>query len=148
MDFMITAKTPTRWAHRVLPIATATLVLCAAAASVAAAQWNPAGFAKESTVELLTNCPGEGDHWFPVWLVVLDNQVYVRLGSRATGRVQCNKTAPFLGVKIAGQQFDHVHGVPAPEYAERVSNAMADKYWTDLFVRYMNHPLTLRLMPE
>ena len=113
-----------------------------------AAEWNPTAFAKESTLKLRTNCPSEGTHWSTVWLVVIDGQVYVRLGKRATGRVACNTTAPFLGVEIAGQRFDHLRGVPAPEYAERVAAAMAGKYTTDIVARHFTHPLTLRLMPE
>ena len=31
--------------------------------------------------------------------------------------------------------------------AERVAAAMADKYWSDIFVRFFAHPLTLRLKP-
>jgi hypothetical protein len=110
--------------------------------------WDPATFAKEDTLKLRTSCPDEGEYWFPVWLVVIDGQVYVRLGGRAAGRVGCNATAPFLGVEVAGQRFDHVRGVPAPDYAERVGKAMADKYTTDIFVRFFSHPLTLRLVPE
>ncbi|HXQ23430.1 MAG TPA: hypothetical protein VN812_17265, partial [Candidatus Acidoferrales bacterium] len=67
--------------------------------SAAAAEWNPAAFAKEDTLKLRTNCPGEGEYWFPVWLVVIDGQVYVRLGGRATQRIGCNTTAPFVGVE-------------------------------------------------
>lgn len=122
--------------------------VAAAGARVEAAEWRPAAFANESTLQLRTNVPGEGEHWFPVWLVVIDDQVYVRLGSRAAWRVQRNSTAPFLGVKVAGQQFDRVHGVPAPELAGRVAEAMAKKYTSDIFVRWFSHPLTLRLVPE
>ena len=124
------------------------LVLVLAAPRAFAGIWEPAAFAKQDTLKLRTNCPKEGEYWFPVWLVVIDGQVYVRLGSRAAGRVQCNSTAPFLGVEVAGQRFDHVHGVAAPDYAERVNKAMADKYSTDIFVRFFAHPLTLRLVPE
>ena len=92
--------------------------------------------------------PGEGEHWFKVWLVVIDGQVYVRLGSRAAERVESNTTAPVLGVEVAGQRFDRVRGVPAPEYADRVAKAMAEKYTSDIFVHLFSHPLTLRLVPE
>src|SRR5512136_2581054 len=92
-----------------LPLAAllATVALLQAASSIAA-QWNPAAFAKEDTLKLRTIGPEEGEYWFPVWLVVIDDQVYVRLGSRAAWRVQRNSTPPFLGVKVAGQQFDRV----------------------------------------
>lgn len=113
-----------------------------------AGEWNPTAFAKEDTLQLRTVVPGEGEYWFPVWLVVIDNQVYVRLGTRAAGRVGRNTTAPYVGVKAAGQTFDRVRGVPAPESANRIAAAMAAKYTSDIFVRWFSHPLTLRLVPE
>jgi hypothetical protein len=45
-------------------------------------------------------------------------------------------------------QFDHVKGTPAPEMAEKVSAAMGAKYWSDFFIRWFEHPLTLRLELE
>lgn len=113
-----------------------------------AAEWNPQAFAKEETLSLRTIGPEEGEYWFPVWLVVIDNQVYVRLGSRAAERVQKNTTAPQLAIKIADQQFDQVKGEEAPEMVNAVAEAMAEKYWSDLFIRFFPHPLTLRLVPE
>lgn len=113
-----------------------------------AAEWNPQAFAKEETLSMRTIGPEEGEYWFPVWLVVIDNQVYVRLGSRAADRVRKNKTAPQLAIKVAGQQFDSVKGEDAPEMADAVAAAMANKYWSDIFVRFFPHPLTLRLLPE
>lgn len=113
-----------------------------------AEEWNPQAFTKEETLEIRTAGTEEGEYWFPVWLVVIDEQVYVRLGSRAAERVKDNTTAPYLGIKIAGQQFDRVKGEEAPEMAEPVAKAMADKYWSDLFIRFFSHPLTLRLIPE
>ena len=113
-----------------------------------AAGWDPAAFASQDTLKLRTIGPEEGEYWFPVWLVVIDGQVYVRLGSKAAGRVERNTTAPYLGVEVAGQRFDHVRGVPAPDYAERVGKAMADKYPSDLIMRFFSHPLTMRLVPE
>ena len=123
-------------------------LLAFTAASAYAGNWEPETFSREDTLRLRTNCPGEGERWFPVWLVVIDGQMYVRLGSRAAGRIACNSTAPVLGVEVAGQRFDRVRGVPAPDYAERVGTAMADKYFSDIFVRFVSHPLTLRLVPE
>lgn len=114
----------------------------------AAAEWAPAAFAKEDTLKLATVCPQEGEYWFPVWLVVIDGQVYVRLGTRAAGRIACNSKAPYVGVEVAGQRFERVRGVPAPDYADRVAKAMADKYTSDIFVHWFSHPLTLRLVPE
>ncbi|TMA37434.1 MAG: hypothetical protein E6J79_10430 [Deltaproteobacteria bacterium] len=118
------------------------------AAPARAAEWKPRTYASENRLELRTTAPGEGDHWFPVWVVVLDDQVYVRLGTRAAGRIERNTTKPYVGVRVAGEQFERIKGVPAPESVERVARAMADKYWSDVIIRHMDHPLTLRLVPE
>lgn len=111
-------------------------------------QWSPQAWTGESTVELCTTDPGEPAHCFPVWFVVLDGQMYVRLGGRASGRFERSTTRPFLGVRIAGERFEHVRGTPVPEDAARVAEAMGTKYWSDVLVRYVSHPLTLRLAPE
>jgi hypothetical protein len=126
-------------------LALALLLLCPLAQ---AANWTPGAWKDEETIELQTIGPEEGEYWFPVWLVVIDDQVYVRLGTRAAGRAEKSKTAPFMGVRIAGQQFDRVKTTPAPEMAEKVSAAIGAKYWSDVFMRYFSHPLTLRLAPE
>ena len=125
------------------------LLGCALAAVPAnAAEWTPSAWVDEDTVELRTTAPGEEPYWFKVWLVVIDDQVYVRLGSRAANRIEENQTAPVIGVRLAGQEFDRVKGVPAPEKAEAVAEAIGDKYWSDIFIRLVPHPLTLRLEPE
>ncbi len=123
------------------------LVLMATHAEATGFFWDPEAFAKEDTLELLTVGPEEGEHWFKVWLVVLDGQVYVRLGNRAVSRVKRNTRAPLLSVRVAGREFERVRGEPAPEIAVRVAEAMAEKYWSDIFVRHFEHPLTLRLVP-
>src|SRR5205814_10271424 len=128
------------------PLAAAFVALLAA--PLPAADWKPGVFAAASTLELRTTSPGEGEHWFPVWVVVIDDQVYVRLGPRAAGRIEKNQAAPFVGVRILGQQFERVRAEPAPDYAARVAKAMAAKYWSDLIVHHFSHPLTLRLVPE
>ena len=111
------------------------------------ASWDPPPtLARENTLEFLTVGPDEGEHWSRVWVVAVDDKLYVRLGSRATARFQRNTTAPFVKVRIAGQEFDNVLGEPAPEMAERVAAAMAAKYWSDFVVRVMDHPLTVRLV--
>ncbi len=109
-------------------------------------EWDLNSFRNEQTLEFLTVGPAEGEHWSRVWLVVIDGQLCVRLGSRATGRVERNTTAPYVKVRIAGQQFDQVRLDPAPEITERVAAAMAEKYWIDLIVHHVSHPLTARLV--
>lgn len=125
------------------------VLLVAAAATVRSASgWEPASWADEDTVELRTTKEGEEPHWFKVWVAVVDDQLYVRLGSRAVERIEQNTTKPVVGVRIAGQEFERVLGEPAPEMAERVAATIADKYWSDVLIRHAAHPLTLRLVPE
>jgi len=124
------------------------LFLLSSATAAAAAEWTPANWAAEETLQFLTDCPDEGEHWSYVWLVVLDGEVWVRLGSKAGGRVDCSKSKPMTSVKIGGQDFANVELVTVPEMTDRVADAMADKYWTDIFVRYMSHPYTMKLVPK
>ena len=124
-----------------------TLVLIAAL-PVGAADWDPQAFGKEETLEYLTVGPEEGEHWSTVWLVVIEDQVYIRLGSRAAERMEKNTTAPYVKVRIAGQQFERVKAEALPDMVEPVAQAMSDKYWSDVFIKYFDHPLTMRLTPE
>ena len=64
-------------------IAAALLVLLVRSSNVFAQQWDPSAFSKESTLQFLTVGPNEGEHWSTVWLVLIDGQLYVRLGSKA-----------------------------------------------------------------
>ena len=125
------------------------LVLLFASDCVAAdlVEWQPAQFAAEDTLDMRTTGPDEGEYWAPVWLVVVDDQVFIRLGSKAVARIQANTTAPIIGVRIAGKQFDKVRADAAPDYVDRVAAAMGDKYWSDLFIRFFPHPMTLKLTP-
>jgi hypothetical protein len=125
-------------------VAIAALTLTTAAV---AAEWNPQAFSSEDTLEFLTVEDGQ-EHWSTVWLVVLDGQLYVRLGSRAAGRMERNATKPYVQVRVAGQTFDKVKAESVPDMAGPVATAMGEKYWSDLFVRHFNHPLTMRLTPE
>jgi hypothetical protein len=132
-----------RWVLVVM-LAIATLVHASTAG-----EWAPGTWAGENTVELRTTAPGSEPHWFPVWLVVIDGQLYVRLGSRAAARFDENVSKPVVGVRIAGKTFDSVRAVIAPGMTDKVTAAMADKYWLqgDVIVRRMNHPYTVLLVP-
>ncbi len=110
--------------------------------------WDPAAFQELSTLEFRTVGPDEGPHWSTVWLAVLDDGVYIRLGSRAAGRMQANATAPFVDVRIGGREYPRVRSIDRPEMAFRVATAMAAKYPSDVLVRHFTHPLTMRLEPE
>jgi hypothetical protein len=131
--------------HTLAGLSLALLLFCPLAH---AADWTPAVWKAEQTLDLQTLVPDEGEYWFPVWLVVLDDQVFVRLGTKAAGRIEKSKTAPYMGVRVAGQQFDRVKGTPEPAMAEKVATAMGEKYWSDVFIRFFDHPLTLRLAPD
>jgi len=99
----------------VLLTAAVMLVLPMLSAPVLAAAWDPQAFSTEDTLEYLTIGPEEGEHWSTVWLVVIDDQVYVRLGSRAAQRMEKNTTRPMVKVRIAGQEFDEIRAEPAPD---------------------------------
>lgn len=128
-------------------LAAAAIAALTLTTAVAAAEWNPPAFSGEQTLEFLTVEKGE-EHWSTVWLVVIDGQVYIRLGSRAAGRIEGNATRPYVTIRIAGQTFDKVKAESVPDMADPVAKAMADKYWSDVFVRHFSHPLTMRLTPE
>jgi len=127
----------------VLPVSL--IIMSAVTVADEPASWDPQTLAREDTLEFLTVGPQEGEHWSRVWVVAVDDQLYVRLGRRAATRFEKNTTAPFVKVRISGQEFDHVQAEPAPEMAERVGAAMAAKYWSDLLIRFARHPLTVRL---
>lgn len=74
------------------------------AVAVAAVQWNPAGIADHGTIEFLTVAPDEGEHWSTVWFVVIDGNIYLRLGPRAAARIEKNSTAPRLKLRVSGKE--------------------------------------------
>ena len=118
------------------------------AAANLAPGWNPNAFQDENTLEVMTVGAKEGEHWSRLWLVVIDGKLYVRLGERSFERVQKNVASPYVQVKIAGQRFDRVRVEAAPDMAEKVAAAMADKYLLDVLVRHESHPMTARLVDE
>ncbi|MCC6764120.1 MAG: hypothetical protein IT293_05600 [Deltaproteobacteria bacterium] len=111
-------------------------------------RWDPVAFRDLSTLEFLTVGADEGPHWSTVWLAVVDDQVYIRLGTRAAGRMQANTTTPFVDVRIGGREYRRVRAVEAPEMASRVATVMGAKYPSDLLIRHVPHPLTMRLEPD
>jgi hypothetical protein len=124
------------------------LVAAARAADNVAPGWDPSAFRDESTLQVMTTEPGVGEHWSNLWLAVIDNQLYVRLGDRAYGRVQRNTTSPYVSLKVAGKEFDKVKLQEAPDMKDKVAAAMADKYFMDKLIRHESHPMTARLTPE
>ena len=120
----------------------------ASGAGTAVQGWDPAAFRGESTLQIMTIEPEVGEHWSRLWLVVIDNQLYVRLGDRSYGRIQRNTTKPYVKLRVAGQEFDKVRLEETPDMKDKVAAAMADKYFMDLLIRHESHPMTARLVPE
>ena len=118
------------------------------AADAVAPGWEPGAFRDQSTLQIMTTGPEEGEHWSNLWLVVIDGKLYVRLGDRAFGRVQKNTSSPYVKVKVAGSEFDKVRLDPVPDMTDKVAAAMADKYFMDILVRHQSHPMTARLTAE
>lgn len=113
-----------------------------------AADWFPTQWASEDTLQYRTDCPGEGEHWSYVWLVVLDGEIWVRLGSKAAGRVDCSTTKPMTTIRLGGHEFPDIEMINVPEMADRVAAAMGEKYLSDIFIRYADHPYTMKLVPK
>jgi len=124
----------------------ATILLASRGAGAAEPRWTPQLWVDENTLELRTTRSGEAPHWFKVWVAVVDDQLYARLGRRAAERIEHNTTGPEVAVRIAGEEFDHVRVENAPEMSDRVAAELAEKYWTDVLVRIFPHPLTVRLV--
>ena len=114
----------------------------------ASSDWNPAAFKDESTLEFLSLREGGRQHWSPVWLVVIDDQLYLRLGRRAIKNLESStaysNSSPDSTVRIAGREFE-VSIIEANDMAGPVARAMAEKYPTDCLVRFFPHPLTARI---
>jgi hypothetical protein len=110
--------------------------------------WDADTFNKASTIKVMTTEPEVGEHWFNLWVVVIDGQPYVRLGDRSYGRIQRNTTSPYVKLKVGEQEFDKVKIVETPDMQDKVAAAMADKYWLDFMVRHESHPAVARLVPE
>jgi hypothetical protein len=138
------------WTRELCAIATVlTLALANGCANqVEVKAWDPAAFRDLRTMEFLTVGPSEGPHWSTVWLVVIDDHVYMRLGSKSAERMSRNTTNPFVGIRIGGHEYERVRTVDAAAMADRVAAAMREKYWNDFFVRYFPHPMTMQLEPE
>lgn len=122
--------------------------LLGAPSPAAAADWTPDKWAAEDTLEFRTECADEGEHWSYVWLVVVDRDVWVRLGSKAASRVDCNASKTTTSIRIAGERFDGVEMVHTPEMVDRVDEAMADKYFSDNFLVFAKHRYTMKLVPK
>ena len=110
--------------------------------------WDADTFNKASTIKIMTTEPDVGEHWFNLWVVVIDGQPYVRLGDRAYGRLQRNTASPYVKLKVGDQEFDKVKVEEMPDMKDKVASAMADKYFLDFMVRHESHPAVARLVPQ
>jgi len=131
-------------------LAVVTLAACTERPTTAAqaSEWNPRAWTGENTIELGVVREDGTPRWFKVWIVVLDDQPYVRLGSASVSKIEENHTKPFVGVRVAGREFPHVKLEAAPDYADRVARAMASKYPSDMLIHLVPHPMTARLTAE
>ncbi|MGH7343159.1 MAG: hypothetical protein ACREKH_21945 [Candidatus Rokuibacteriota bacterium] len=133
---------------------TALSALLSIVLTVAATGWSPASFANQGTVEFLTVAPDEGEHWSTVWFVVIDDAVYLRLGPRAAKRIEQNSTAPRLKLRVGPDEVHSVRYEKAPEMADRIADAMYEKYWTDFLgepfrkLGLSSTPVMLRLVAD
>lgn len=140
--------------HRIVNVVVVLIIFSIAhlggvhAADNPAPGWDLSAFQGESTLQIMTTEPDVGEHWSKLWLVVIDNQLYVRLGDRAYGRIQRNTTKPYVKLKVAGQEFDKVKVEEMPDLRDAVAAAMADKYFMDILIRHESHPMVARLVPE
>ena len=125
-----------------------TLMGAARAANIPVPGWDPNAFRDQHTLQIMTTAPEEGEHWSKLWLVVIDGQVYVRLGDRSFERIQKNTTGLYVKVKIGDNEFDKVRLEAAPEMTDKVAAAMAGKYFMDILIRHTSHPMTARLIAE
>jgi len=123
-------------------------VAAAGAADPTVPGWDPAAFRDASVIQILTTEPDVGEHWSKLWIVVIDDQPFIRMGSRSYGRVQRNTTSPYIKLKVGDQEFDRVKLEEVPDMKDKVAAAMADKYFMDKLIRYENHPMVARLVPE
>ncbi len=124
------------------------LINTARAAGTAVPGWDPSAFNDASVIQIMTTEPEVGEHWSKLWVVVIDDQPYVRLGSRSYGRVQANTTSPYVKLKVGDQEFDRVKLEELPDMKDKVAAAMADKYFMDKLIRFETHPMVARLVPE
>jgi hypothetical protein len=143
---MVRTMAPSAWESFLYATTTAAAILAASAAG--AADWKPRQFDEESILEFRTvNAEGEG-HWSKVWLVVLEDQVYVNLGDRAAERLKSNATAPMVSVRVGDEEFENVRVEPAQELQPAVAQAIADKYWTGFLVPHRPPSQVMRLRPD
>lgn len=111
-------------------------------------QWSPGMFRDESVIEVYTVGPDGSGHWSSLWVVVVDGNPYLRLGTRAATRIRENRDAPYIRVRVAGQEFERVKVVEAPEMTDRVMEAFAQKYWLDSLIRPFRREMIARLVKE
>jgi hypothetical protein len=118
------------------------------AAASAYAGWEPAAYVEEDVLEFYTITEDGDEHWAKVWLVVLDDDVYIRLGNRAGKRIDGNVEKPYVKIRIAGEEFDKVLLEDAPDQVEPVAELMGEKYCSDVLIKYVAHPYTFRLVVQ
>lgn len=111
-----------------------------------ASGWTPSQWKDVSSLQFWTIDADQNEHWSTVWLVVIDGDVYLRLGSAAADALRGSTQWPYVKVRIRGEEFPTVRVDSTPNMSGAVADAMAEKYWSDLLIRYLPHPMTVRLV--
>jgi hypothetical protein len=128
-----------------LPPLLALILFFAFAPAAARAAWTPSEWHDKSTLQFWTIDANQNENWTTVWMVIIEGDVYLRLGTSAADRMRSNTQWPYIKVRMGGLEFPHVRADQVPQMSGEVADAMAEKYWSDLLVRYLPHPMTLRL---
>jgi hypothetical protein len=123
-----------------------TLALLVRVLPATASSWTPEQWQDASSLQIWTIDANQNEHWSTVWLVVIRGEVYIRLGTAAADRLRNSIQFPYVKVRIRGQEFSTVRTDIMNNMAATVADAMAEKYWSDMLVRYLPHPMTVRLV--
>lgn len=137
--------TPRRWRPAPAVVFGALLAWMAIASTAGAAEWRPEEWEDGTTLALATVGPDYDEQWSTVWYVVVDGEIYVRLGASIADQIDQNIKRPYVQVRIAGQTFKDVRADPIEGMSATVDEAMADKYPMDFLFRFLPHPMVVRL---
>ncbi len=139
------AQTSKRKSQLAPALAFAVLTSLAVASASAAADWRPEEWEDGTTLALSTVGPDYDEQWSTVWYVVVDGEIYVRVGASTADQIEQNIKRPYVQVRIAGQTFKDVRADPVEGMSATVDEAMADKYPMDFLFRFLPHPMVVRL---
>jgi len=110
--------------------------------------WDPDAFNDQSTLQIMTTAPEEGEHWSKA-VAGRNRRAAICPVRRAIIRKDSEEHhEPILEGKGCDKEFDRVRWEPALDMKDKVAAAMADKYFMDILIRHESHPMTARLVAE